>query len=342
MNINNIHPLDLALKAAISGNADYSERILRSLEQDDLRVMFNLGWHEIRHGNLSKGLSLMDAGRFIGCFGNSCIRGTIWKNQPLKDKVILFRCEGGFGDQIINFRFAKDFVNLGAKVVISCSPELLSLFSKQGYICIDNEAAEAVYYDYWVPAMSAAHMLGYEYNTLSGNPYLSAKARNLRSTAGNLKVGIRWAGNPRFEHEQHRKFNPAQLISLHEVDGVDLYSLQRDDDLIENLPFADLRDDLKTWDDTAEILNSLDLVITSCTSIAHCAAALGVFTWVIVPVLPYYTWARPGNTSAWYSSVRLFRQEVYGDWNKPLQDIKTELCEFTRNSICGTSMLKTE
>lgn len=336
------HPLDVALEAAIHGDSRESERILRTLNQDDPRVIFNLGWHEMRHGNLSKGLSMMDAGRFINCFGNYKIPGEIWKNQSLKNKTILFRCEGGYGDQILNFRFAKNFVSLGARVVVVCSPELAPLFSEQGYVCIAFEAINHVHYDYWVPAMSAAHMLGYEYNTLPGNPYLSAKARYLQSTPGNLKVGIRWAGNPKFEHEQHRKFNPAKLISLHEIDGVDLYSLQRDDDLIENLPFVDLRDDLKTWNDAAEILNSLDLVITSCTSIAHCAAALGVFTWVIVPVLPFYTWARPGRSSQWYDSVKLFRQEEYGNWDKPLDLVRTELIEFSRRYTCDMHMLKME
>ena len=55
MNDKNIHPLDMALQYNINGFPDMGEEILRSQPQDDLRVLFNLGWHEMRHGNLKKG-----------------------------------------------------------------------------------------------------------------------------------------------------------------------------------------------------------------------------------------------------------------------------------------------
>lgn len=322
------HPLDIALSAAIDGHLDISEDILRSQpEQDDARVMFNLGWHEMRHGNLKRGLELMDAGRFINVFGLPRIPGEIWRDQDLSGKTLLFRCENGFGDQIMNFRFAKDFAAKGANVVVSCDKSLKQIFSRHGFICIDSEVTDNVYYDYWIPSMSAAHILGYDTNNFPSKPYMTAEPRKLYSKEGTLKVGIRWAGNPEFEHQQHRRFDPQPLIDLHNIPGVTLYSLQRDEDLIDGLPFADLRDQMKTWEDTASIIAGLDLVITSCTSIAHLAAALGKETWIIVPVLPYYAWAVPGNKSVWYDAVRLFRQEKYGEWDAPLNSVRAALEE---------------
>lgn len=61
----------------------------------------------------------------------------------------------------------------------------------------------------------------------------------------------------------------------------------------------------------------MDLVITSCTSIAHAAAAMGIPTWVIVPILPYHTWtynAPHSTTTPYYSSVKLYRQKKAGEW----------------------------
>lgn len=314
----NTHPLDIALSAAINGHPDISEDILRAQPQDDARVVFNLGWHEMRHGRLASGLQMMDAGRFLNCFGLPRIPGPIWHGESLEDKTLLFRCEGGYGDQILNFRFAQDFKKKGARVLISCAPTLKPLFSRHGYICADNESVSGLHYDFWVPAMSAAHILGYDQDTLSGDPYLNAKPCNLYAKPNTLRVGLRWAGSPEFEHQQHRVFDPEPLFNLHNLPGVSLYSLQRDENLVDGLPFADLRDQLKTWEDTASIIAGLDLVITSCTSIAHLAAALGVETWVIVPILPYYVWSVPGEKSVWYNSVRIFRQTKYGDWSEPL------------------------
>ena len=322
----NIHPLDMALAAAINGNLAISEDILRSQpEQDDARVVFNLGWHEMRHGNLKRGLEMMDAGRFINVFGLPRIPGEIWRNQDLTGKTLLFRCENGLGDQFMNFRFAKDFVHKGARVVVSCDKHLKPIFSRHGFICIDSEVTANVHYDYWIPAMSAAHILGYDSDNFPSKAYMTAEPKKLYSKDNTLKVGIRWAGNPEFEHEQHRRFDSQPLIDLHEIKGVTLYSLQRDADLVDGLPFADLRDQMKTWEDTASIIEGLDLVITSCTSIAHLAGALGKETWVIVPVLPYYAWAKPGNKSVWYDTVTLFRQEKYGEWDAPLTAIQQSL-----------------
>ena len=98
-------------------------------------------------------------------------------------------------------------------------------------------------------------------------------------------------------------------------------------DLIKDLPFEDLEPNLKTWEDTASYMSSMDLIITSCTSTAHMSAALGIETWVIVPVLPYYLWAVPKNKSAWYDNVTLFRQEKYGEWEAPLNAVKQALLE---------------
>ena len=321
-----VHPLDLALTACINGHPEISEDILRSYpEQDDARVVFNLGWHEMRHGNLKKGLQMMDAGRFIDVFGLPRLPGEIWRDQDLTNKTLLFRCENGLGDQIMNFRFAKDFQEKGARVVISCHPSLMPIFSRHGFVCIDNGATPYIHYDYWVPSMSAAHILGYDTDTFPGKPYMTAEPKQLYAKPGTLKVGIRWAGNPQFEHEQHRRFDPQPLIDLHELKQVTLYSLQRDENLIDGLPFADLRDQMKTFEDTASIIQGLDLVITSCTSVAHLSAALGKETWVIVPIMPYYAWAEPKDTSVWYDSVRLFRQTQYGNWDAPLNAVKEAL-----------------
>jgi hypothetical protein len=321
------HPLDLALSAAINGHPDISEDILRAQPQDDARVVFNLGWHEMRHGRLASGLRMMDAGRYLNCFGLPRISGPIWRGEPLEGRTLLFRCEGGYGDQILNFRFARDFAERGARVVISCAPTLKPLLARHGYVCADNESVSGLHYDYWVPAMSAAHILGYDQDTMSGKPYLTAEPRTLYAKSSTLRVGLRWAGSPDFEHQQHRLFNPEPLFDLHKIPGISLYSLQRDENLVDGLPFADLRDHLKSWEDTASIIAGLDLVITSCTSVAHLSAALGVETWVIVPILPYYVWAVPGDKSVWYDSVRIFRQTTYGDWSAPIAAVTSSLQE---------------
>lgn len=329
-----MHPLDMALEASISGNPQLSENILRGQSQDDLRVLFNLGWHEMRKGNMKKAFEHFNYGRFINVFGLPPLPGKIWKDEPLDGKTLLFRCEGGYGDQILNFRFAKNFKDMGANVLVTCSSELKELFSRHGYITLDNEVAMGAHYDFWVPAMSAAYLLDLEYEDLDGTPFIKAKERrNLFSKKGNLKVGIRWSGSPEFEDEQHRRFPSELMIDLHDIPNTTFYSLQRDENCVDGLPFGDLREQMKSWEDTANIIADCDLIISSCTSVAHLSAAMGIPTWIVTPIMPYYTWVFPGDTSRWYNSVKLFRQSKYGEWEDVFQNIRQELTNLSENKI---------
>jgi hypothetical protein len=329
-----IHPLDLALEASVNGQPEIGETILRDQPQDDTRVLFNLGWHEMRKGNMMKAFEHFNYGRYINVFGLPAIAGKIWRDEDLKGKTLLFRCEGGYGDQILNFRFAKRFEEMGARVLISCAPNLKELFSRHGFVCIDNEVVQGCYYDYWIPAMSASYILGMEYEDLDGKPFIFPKEkRNLFSKPNKLKVGIRWSGNSKFEDEQHRRFPPELMINLYNTPNTTFYSLQRDENCIDGLPFADMRNAMNSWEDTANIIADCDLIITSCTSVAHLSAAMGINTWVVTPIMPYYTWVVPGNKSNWYNSVTLFKQKKYGVWEDIFEEIRNELVDTTKDFL---------
>ena len=106
------------------------------------------------------------------------------------------------------------------------------------------------------------------------------------------------------------------------LDDYDCISLQKDDIKI---PFWMEQQPLDTWRQTREQISRCDLVISSCTSVAHLAGAMGIETWIVVPILPYYLWALPGNTTPNYDSVTLFRQKKYGNWNAPFKTMTEQL-----------------
>jgi ADP-heptose:LPS heptosyltransferase len=66
--------------------------------------------------------------------------------------------------------------------------------------------------------------------------------------------------------------------------------------------------------DTAAIMKSLDLVITSDNAVAHLAGALGVPVWVALPKVPDWRWLLDRPDSPWYPTMRLFRQQQAGEW----------------------------
>jgi hypothetical protein len=133
-----------------------------------------------------------------------------------------------------------------------------------------------------------------------------------------------------FEHEQHRLF-PSELM-FNTVNDEDCLCLQKEEgsqhgetDGLVPAPEWMEKPSLETWSDTQKAVSRCDLVITSCTGVAHLAGAMGVETWIVVPILPYYLWALPGNKTPHYDSVTLYRQEKYGCWEAPFKQIKRDL-----------------
>ena len=306
--------LALSLRGEFKKSAEISDRLLKERPNCN-RVAFNAGWHALRSGNLLEGHTLLDRGRLEEVFGNRNIGSVkpVWQGE---EGTVLLNLEGGLGDQIKSYRFAFDLKERGNRVIISCSPSLAPIFAEK-FPVVEHRAACGTYHDYWLPSMSAIIPFGYEYKDLRGAPYIPRTASAIPG-----RIGIRWRGNPQFEHEQYRIFPPDYLFDI--VKGSDCVSLQRDED--ENLrPKWMKKCDLSTWQNTREEISKCELIISSCTSVAHFAAAMGVQTWIIVPLLSYYVWALPGRKTPYYDSVTLFRQEKYDDWCAPFEKVKEEL-----------------
>jgi hypothetical protein len=61
-------------------------------------------------------------------------------------------------------------------------------------------------------------------------------------------------------------------------------------------------------------MEGLDLIVTSDTSVAHLAGALGRPVWVALRYVPDWRWMVGRDDSPWYPTMRLFRQTTPGDW----------------------------
>ena len=186
---------------------------------------------------------------------------------------------------------------------------------------IQHEAAFGCYHDFIVQGTSAVISLGYELADLSGKPYIT-KPTTIRGNK--RRIGLRWLGNPKFEHEQHRVFPEQLLFNAVEDYPAEFISLQRDKGA-ELCPKWVREVPLNNWEQTREAVASCDLVITSCTSVSHLAGAMGIDTWVILPILPYYLYAMDGPKTPYYDSFTLFRQTVFGNWEDPFEKIHDRL-----------------
>lgn len=354
-----MHEIDLMLKLQLEGKHDEARELSDKLEKigpdkildpkgvntQDIwfRHCFNRGWFKIQDGDYQTGCRLLEHGRYLNVYGSPPLKTDAPIYNPsthdIKGKSIIVSLEGGYGDEIIHSRFAKSYKKLGAKhVYIASAPELVSVFSRiEGVdkVILRNQA-HTVEHDYWVPGFSAGWVAGHTFEDFPNEPFLSPIEESVEIwksfvSSDKIKVGIRWAGNPKFEHQQFRKFPENFITNLSKYKELQIYSLQRDHNLVQ-LPdnVIDLQHFLLSWEDTMAAIANLDIVITSCTSIAHLSASMGKETWVIVPILPYHTWTAgspDSTTSPYYTTVRLFRQEDPKKWNTTFQKLYSALEE---------------
>jgi hypothetical protein len=319
---------DLDLQLAASTIGDFSEgwRLAQKLEAEEPnnnRAAYNRGWYLLKQGLLQKGYQLLDRGRLVNVFGNTPPDVPTQKWDGKSKGIVLLNLEGGLGDQIHQVRYAKYIAKKGCKVIVACSGPLACLFIDVAGVSavIQHEAVFGVYHDFYVQGMSAIVPLGLELEDISGESYIT-KPNTIKPMK--KRIGLRWQGQSAFEHEHHKKF-PYELLfnAVKDIDA-DFISLQRDEGE-DACPNWVKRVPLNSWEDTRMAVASCDLVISSCTSVSHLSAAMGVPTWVVTPVMPYFLYAIDGDKTPYYDTMRLFRQEVFGDWQAPFNKIKSTL-----------------
>jgi ADP-heptose:LPS heptosyltransferase len=133
----------------------------------------------------------------------------------------------------------------------------------------------------------------------------------------------------------------AELAPLAQVPGVSLVSLQKGpgSEQLRDVSFCDRVLDLGSdldrgpdaFLDTAAAMAGLDLVISTDTSIAHLAGALGRPTWIALPAVAEWRWLLERSDSPWYPNMRLFRQRRRRNW----QSVVAALVAAVTPLACG-------
>ena len=274
-----------------------------------------------------------------------------WDGTPQLDKRILFYGEQGFGDAIQFARYVPLIAARCARVVVPCKPairRLMETLPGAPEVCGEKVSRDA--FDLYVPAMSAMRL----FEDLPGEtPYLAAADGDIahlrpRIGSGGLRVGIAWTGSPTNGGDWKRAIDPALFGGLSRVPGVTLHSLQkvRDDtpEIFRDPPegTVDLAPMLNDFADTAAAIASLDLVISADTSVAHLAGALAKPVWVMLPKVPDWRWMLNRDDSPWYPTMRLYRQDAFGDWPGVMARVAAGLAMFEpkdRKKVGGLTRL---
>jgi Flp pilus assembly protein TadD len=255
-----------------------------------------------------------------------------WDGALAPDAAILLDAEQGLGDSIQFARYAALVKARVGRVILRCQAPLVSLLSSlSGIDQVIAQSDPIPQFDAWLPLLSVPQFFTPSIETIPRTvPYLSVDDALVRfwrhrvERFAGLRVGIHWQGNPAFLKDRFRSMPLACFEPLAKLPGVRLISLQKgagSEQLTQRTATFSVVDlELRpselhgSFVDTAAILSCLDAVVTSDTSLAHLAGALGIDTWLAVPHVPEWRWLLEREDTPWYPTLRLVRQSQVGQW----------------------------
>jgi tetratricopeptide (TPR) repeat protein len=260
-----------------------------------------------------------------------------WHGEVLYGRRVLLHAEQGLGDTIQFCRYAALVVARGGRAILQVQEPVERLMrslaaAKAGLVEIarlgEANSDARIPFDLECPLMSLPAVFGTTVDTVPWpGAYLEAdpeeareKLRHFPSPAGNLRIGLAWAGNPRYKADHFRSTALSSFLPLLRAPRCTWFSLQKGDAACQlaalptGVSVLDASSQDRDLAETASVVATLDLVITTDTCIAHLAGAMAKPVWILLPHLADWRWMEQIETTPWYPTARLFRQGSPGEW----------------------------
>jgi tetratricopeptide (TPR) repeat protein len=259
-----------------------------------------------------------------------------WSGEPLEGRTLLVHAEQGLGDTIQFCRYLPMLADQGPVYLLAPASLATLLRTLPGIAGVIAEGDEMPEFDFVCPLLSLPGIVGTTSETIPGEvPYLTADPdrvafwrEHVKPLKG-LRVGLVWAGGETLISDRRRSLKLAQLAKLAQVEGVDFISLQKGDAAKQksasSATLHDWTDELSDFADTAALIETLDLVVSVDTAVAHLAGALAKPVWLLNRFDTDWRWLLGRDDSPWYPTLRQFRQTKPGDWAGVLDRVAEEL-----------------
>jgi tetratricopeptide (TPR) repeat protein len=269
----------------------------------------------------------------------------------IQNKKILVWSEQGLGDSIQFSRYLIPLINSGAVITLATQPQLINLFKSIGQIneVLSINEVEESKYDFQIPLLSLPFLFhqadltpSVKFPYLHSDPIKTSFWQDRLKNIQGLKIGLVWSGGFRADQPEvwatnaRRNIPLADLAKISDIPGIRFFSLQKGEPAESELIKAQaalwpqknlsiFTSELNTFEDTASLIENLDLVISVDTSTAHLAGALGKPLWILNRFDGCWRWLIQQEKTHWYPQARIFNQSSQRDWDGVMNQVKNEL-----------------
>jgi tetratricopeptide (TPR) repeat protein len=260
--------------------------------------------------------------------------------EKIKGKTVIVWSEQGLGDSIQFCRFIPKLSKLCQKIIFEVPDKLTNLMSNQ-FNCeiLKKGSAFVAKIDYQIAIASLPLLFNADINNISINngAYLKTiKNKNdewkkkLNLTNNKPNIGITFSGNPDYAGDEYRSTTLSSFLPL--VGKANLFLLQKEikqkdnDFLMQHPEIKFIGNDISDFEDLASVIENMDYVITTDTSIPHLSGAIGKKTYLLLSYIADWRWLTDVDYTPWYSSVVLVRKNNISDsWESLFKKIIKEL-----------------
>lgn len=319
-------------------------RRANELAPDDLNTHIALAFSYLQNGRYAEGLKWFEA-RFPW-------RLKQYLNYPYpkwdgeNDKTVIVMADQGLGDTLSYARFIERVAQRCKYVHLYIQPPLYRLFA-HAFLHLKNvnllpapQPFPAA--DFWTTFVSLPHALRLTDDEIINQSQIKpphihmpeSQVRMWKVPDKKLHIGISWSGSPANDINLARNVPFAQFLELYQVEGVQLYGLQKDDaskELHEAGAVSlcrDLSPFINDVCDTCTLLSHMDMVITCESALGHIAALADKECWI-----PYsycgkdYRIGLVGDNMLWTPKHRVFLQQSDMRWDHVFDKIIVALRE---------------
>ena len=255
-----------------------------------------------------------------------------WSGEKIKNKNIVVFNEQGIGDSIQFSKYIIPLTKIAQNVTFAVQTNIQNIFSEE----IPNLSIETIKdcknkkFDFKIALGSLIKFFFDENFNKNENLLQTNKDNDLKwnkkINKDKLNVGIVWSGSFNGANEPYRSI-PLKSLKKIFLLNANFYCLQneiwdRDKDDFSSLDLIDCGK--YKLDEISSIIKNLDLVITSDTSILHLSASLKKETWAMLSLHADWRWGEFNKINP-YTSLKIFKQKKFNDWDNVVDDIFNEL-----------------